>query len=46
VRGLGEPETRVPGNVGDIFQCLDGTRGETLYVKEEGNSNKIGWTAK
>jgi hypothetical protein len=44
--GLGDPNNKVIGNVGDIFQRLDGTLGATLYVKETGNSTDIGWTAK
>jgi hypothetical protein len=43
--GLGEPETHVIGNVGDVFQRLDGARGKTLYVKEEGHGTTTGWTA-
>jgi hypothetical protein len=45
--GLGDPNTNnVPGNVGDIFQRLDGLPGATLYVKEAGNGTTTGWTAK
>ena len=49
IAGLGNPNnklTGVPGNVGDIFQRLDGTPGKTLYVKEKGDGTKTGWTAK
>ena len=34
------------GNVGDIYQRLDGGPGQTLYVKESGNGTATGWTAK
>ncbi len=44
--GLGVPENQILGNVGDIFQRLDGTPGETLYVKETGNGTVTGWKAK
>jgi hypothetical protein len=44
--GLGNPEGKVTGHVGDIFQRLDGEPGKSLYVKETGNSNEIGWAAK
>jgi hypothetical protein len=43
---LGDPNNQVAGNVGDIFQRLDGTPGATLYVKEEGNGTDTGWAAK
>lgn len=46
IAGLGDPNNKVIGNVGDIFQRLDGTVGATLYVKETGNSTNAGWTAK
>jgi hypothetical protein len=46
IAGLGNPNNKVTGDVGDIFQRLDGTPGETLYVKESGNSTDTGWTAK
>lgn len=49
IAGLGNPNnklTGVLGNVGDIFQRLDGTPGNTLYVKEKGEGTKTGWTAK
>jgi Pectate lyase superfamily protein len=46
IAGLGDPDTKVAGNVGDIFQRLDGTPGKTLYVKETGNSTNTGWKAK
>lgn len=46
IAGLGDPNNKVTGNVGDIFQRLDGTPGATLFVKETGNSTNIGWTAK
>ena len=46
IAGLGDPNNKVIGNVGDIFQRLDGTLGATLYVKETGNSTDTGWIAK
>jgi hypothetical protein len=44
--GLDDPEDRVPGNVGDIYQRLNGSVKHTLYVKEQGNNTKTGWKAK
>jgi hypothetical protein len=46
--GIGDPtgSTAVAGNVGDIYQRLDGGPGQTLYVKESGNGTTTGWTAK
>ena len=44
--GLGDPNNRVLGNVGDMFQRLDGAPGATLYVKEAGNNTKTDWTPK
>ncbi len=46
ITGLGDPNNKVIGNVGDIFQRLDGTPGATMYVKETGDSTNLGWTAK
>jgi hypothetical protein len=46
IAGLGDPNNRVIGHVGDIFQRLDGTAGATLYVKETGNDINTGWAAK
>lgn len=46
IAGLGVPEHKIPGNVGDIFQSLDGTPGKTLWVKETGDGTSIGWIAK
>ena len=43
---LGDPNNKVIGNVGDIFQRLDGAAGTTFYVKESGNNTLSGWTAK
>jgi hypothetical protein len=36
----------VTGNVGDIFQRINGGVGSTLYIKEVGDGTKTGWTAK
>jgi hypothetical protein len=44
--GRENPENRVVGNIGDIFQRLDGGIGETLYVKEENVNPNTGWKAK
>jgi hypothetical protein len=44
--GLGDPNNKVMGSVGDIFQRLDGAPGATLYVKETGNNTTTGWMAK
>ena len=44
--GLGDPNNRVLGNVGDMFQRLDGAPGSTLYVKEAGNNTTTDWTPK
>jgi hypothetical protein len=46
IAGLGDPNNKVTGNIGDIFQRLDGTPGATLYAKETGNGTDTGWTAK
>jgi hypothetical protein len=46
IAGLGDPNNKVIGNAGDIFQRLDGTPGATLYVKETGSGTNTGWTAK
>jgi hypothetical protein len=46
IAGLGDPNRKVIGNIGDIFQRLDGTPGSTFYVKETGNSTDTGWVAK
>lgn len=46
IAGLGDPDNRVMGNVGDVFQRLDGTPGKTFYVKESGNNTVSGWVAK
>jgi hypothetical protein len=46
IAGLGDPNNNVIGNVGDIFQRLDGTPGATLYVKETGNGTNTEWIGK
>jgi hypothetical protein len=43
--GLGNPQEAVAGNVGDLFQRVDGGAGSSLYVKEAGNGTKSGWRA-
>ena len=45
VTGLGNPEDAVAGNVGDLFQRIDGGAGSSLYVKEAGNGSRSGWRA-
>jgi hypothetical protein len=44
--GSGDPETRVSGNVGDIYLRVDGSRGQTFYVKESDVAPALGWCAK
>ena len=46
IAGLNEPEGSITGNVGDIFQSLNGTSGKVLWVKETGNGTDTGWIAK
>jgi hypothetical protein len=46
IAGKGDPNNKVAGNVGDIFQRLDGIAGATLYVKETGNGTNTGWVGK
>jgi hypothetical protein len=43
-RGNGSPESVVTGDVGDVYQRIDGSAGTTFYVKESGVGN-TGWTA-
>jgi hypothetical protein len=44
--GLGDPEGRVTGSVGDVYQRLDGSPGQTLFVKEAGQNTMAGWRSK
>jgi hypothetical protein len=46
IAGLGEPNNRILGNIGDIFQSLDGTPGKTFWIKETNNGTSTGWAAK
>ena len=46
IAGLGDPNAKVAGNVGDIFQRLDGVPGASFYVKESGNADSSGWVSK
>jgi hypothetical protein len=45
--GIGDPDTTgVSGNVGDIYLRLDGSPGQTIYVKESDAAPIVGWVAK
>jgi hypothetical protein len=44
--GLGDPNNSVLGDVGDMFQRLDGAPGTTLYIKEAGSNTNTHWTPK
>jgi len=44
--GLGDPNGSVAGNIGDMFQRVDGTPGAALYVKESLDGANTGWSAK
>jgi hypothetical protein len=51
ISGLGNPEGKVTGNVGDLFQRLDVPRPDeaspsNLYLKTSGDWTTTGWTAK
>ena len=46
LRGTGDPNDSVLGEVGDMFVRRDGTPGFTLYVKESGQGTNTGWTPK
>ena len=46
ITGLGDPNAKVAGNVGDVFQRIDGGAGSSFYVKESGNGSNAGWMAK
>ena len=46
IAGLGDPNAKVAGNVGDIFQRLDGGPGASFYVEESGDGGSVGWVAK
>jgi hypothetical protein len=46
IAGLDDPNGKVIGNVGDIFQRLNGSSCTTLYVKEKGDGTNTDWTAK
>ena len=41
--GMGAPEGKEHGFVGEIFHRTDGGTGSALYVKELGNGNNTGW---
>lgn len=45
--GVGNPNGRVAGHIGDLYTRTDGGAGATLYVKESMASGLTnGWTAK
>ena len=44
--GLGDPDGRVAGAVGDVYERIDGAPGQTLYVNQSGENTGVGWTAK
>jgi Pectate lyase superfamily protein len=44
--GQSPPLGRVVGNVGDLYLCLQGGAGNTLYVKESGSNSATGWVGK
>jgi hypothetical protein len=46
ITGLGDPNAKLAGNVGDIFQRLDSGAGSSFYVKESGDGGDAGWVAK
>lgn len=44
--GTAAPNNAVVGNIGDLYLRTTGGTTTTLYVKESGTANAIGWTAK
>lgn len=44
--GAGTPLNKILGSVGDVYTRTDGGAGTTLYVKESGQNNALGWVAK
>ena len=44
--GLGTPESKVYGVVGETFHRFDGGAGSVLYVKESGHMTNTGWVGK
>jgi hypothetical protein len=44
--GIGNPESNIQDNVGDIFQHLDGALGTTFWVKGIGNGTNTDCKAK
>lgn len=45
ILGRGSPEGVIEAPIGSLFRRLDGTPGETLYVKESGGDTSAGWQA-
>lgn len=43
--GYGDPNNRVSGVIGDIYQRQDGGANTTLYVKEANSGTNFGWVA-
>lgn len=46
ITGDSGPNGKITGNIGDIFQRLDGGIGSTFYVKESDNGENTGWVVK
>jgi hypothetical protein len=44
--GVGDPDGRVVGNVGDVYQRLDENAAAALYVKQADDNLTTGWVAK
>jgi hypothetical protein len=44
--GDAAPQGRVTGSIGDVYLCLRGGPGSTLYVKESGVNTTSGWVGK
>jgi len=43
--GIGDPNRKVAGSIGDVYQRIDNTPGPALFVKESGDDTS-GWQAK
>jgi hypothetical protein len=40
------PQGHVSGSIGDVYLCMRGGAGSTLYVKESGVNTTSGWVGK